>query len=194
MLRKQKTSLDENINARPGIIPAAVKLYEGQAHSNLHETGKYQVWKEPVCNSHKCTQEAHIITCLKRLLVCGSSHWTISNFIPLSWGQWENNPNRLGCPFCWPCGFLPRSRPSHCRGQYCLTLYRAQRPKMSTPGRGQNVPKHPVAIDKLRCFQTWKFPYNLARISWIITVRDFRYFLPCHLHCHCVQSKSERVF
>ena len=75
-----------------------------------------------------------------------------------------------------------------------LTLCRAQRPKTSARGRGQNVPKRPVAIGKLRCFQTRKFPYNLARISWIITVRDFRYFLPRHLHCLCVRSESERVF
>ena len=65
---------------------------------------------------------------------------------------------------------------------------------MSTRGRGQNVPKRPVAIGKLCCFQTRKFPYNLARISWIITVRDFHYFLPRHLHCLCVRSESERVF
>ena len=75
-----------------------------------------------------------------------------------------------------------------------LTLCRAQRPKTSAQGRGQNVPKRPVAIGKLRCFQTRKFPYNLERISWIITVRDFRYFLPRHLHCLCVRSESERVF
>ena len=75
-----------------------------------------------------------------------------------------------------------------------LTLCRAQRPKMSARGRGQNVPKRPVAIGQLRCFQTRKFPYNLARISWIITVQDFRYFLPRHLHCLCVQSESKRVF
>ena len=75
-----------------------------------------------------------------------------------------------------------------------LTLCRAQRPKTSARGRGQNVPKRLVAIGKLRCFQTRKFPYNLARISWIITVRDFRYFLPRHLHCLCVRSESERVF
>ena len=75
-----------------------------------------------------------------------------------------------------------------------LTLCWVQCPKTSARGRRQNVPKHPVAIGKLRCFQTRKFPYNLARISWIITVRDFRYFLLCHLHCLCVQSESERVF
>ena len=77
---------------------------------------------------------------------------------------------------------------------FSLTLCRAQRPKTSARVRGQNVPKRPVAIGKLRCFQTRKFPYNLARISWIITVRDFRYFLPRHLHCLCVRSESERVF
>ena len=65
---------------------------------------------------------------------------------------------------------------------------------MSARGRGQNVPKCPIAIGKLRCFQTRKFPYNLARISWIITVQDFRYFLSHHLHCLCVRSESERVF
>ena len=65
---------------------------------------------------------------------------------------------------------------------------------MSARGRGQNVPKRPVAIGKLRCFPTRKFPYNLARISSIITVWDFRYFLPRHLHCLCVWSESERVF
>ena len=75
-----------------------------------------------------------------------------------------------------------------------LTLCRAQHPKMSARGRGQNVPKRPVAIGKLHCFQTRKFPYNLARISWIITICDFRYFLPRHLHCLCVWSESERVF
>ena len=61
-------------------------------------------------------------------------------------------------------------------------------------GPRQNVPKRPVAISKLRCFQTRKFPYNLTRISWIITVQDFRYFLSRHLHCLCVWSESERVF
>ena len=75
-----------------------------------------------------------------------------------------------------------------------LTLCRAQRLKTSARGRGQNVPKRLVAMGKLRCFQTRKFLYNLARISWIITVRDFRYFLPRHLHCLCVGSESERVF
>ena len=39
----------------------------------------------------------------------------------------------------------------------CLTLCRAQRPKTSARGRGQNVPKRPVAIGKLRYFQTRKF-------------------------------------
>ena len=61
-------------------------------------------------------------------------------------------------------------------------------------GPGQNVPKRPVMIGKLRCFHTRKFLYNLTRISWIITVQDFRYFLPRHLHCLCVRSESERVF
>ena len=75
-----------------------------------------------------------------------------------------------------------------------LTLCRAQCLKTSRRGRGQNVPKRPVAIGKLRCFQTRKFPYNLARISGIITVWDFCYFLPRHLHCLCVRSESERVF
>ena len=74
-----------------------------------------------------------------------------------------------------------------------LTLCWTQHPKTSAWGRGQNIPKRPVAIGKLRCFQTRKFPHNLARILWIITVRDFRYFLPRHLHCLCVQSESERV-
>ena len=65
-----------------------------------------------------------------------------------------------------------------------LTLCRAQRPKTSSP----------VAIGNTHCFQTRKFPYNLVRISWIITVPDFHYFLPRHLHCLCVRSESERVF
>ena len=78
--------------------------------------------------------------------------------------------------------------------KFALTLCRAQHPKMSVRGRGQNVPKHPVAIGKLCCFQTRKFPYNLARISWIITVWDSRHFLLHHLHCLCVRSESERVF
>ena len=60
-----------------------------------------------------------------------------------------------------------------------LSLCRAQRPKTSAQCRGQNVPKRLVAIGKLCCFQTRKFLYNLARISWLITVRDFCYFLPC---------------
>ena len=75
-----------------------------------------------------------------------------------------------------------------------LTLCQAQRLKTSARVHGQNVPKRPFAIGKLCCFQTRKFPYNLARSSWIITVRDFRYFLPRHLHCLCVRSESERVF
>ena len=79
-------------------------------------------------------------------------------------------------------------------GQHPLTLCRAQHPKMSAWGRGQNVPKRPVVISKLRWFHTKIFPYNLARISWIITVRDFDYFLLRHLHCLCIQSESERVF
>ena len=75
-----------------------------------------------------------------------------------------------------------------------LTLCRAQRPKTSAQGRGQNVPKRSVVIGKLCCFQTRKFPYNLARISWIIRVRDFRYFILRHLHCLCVRSESKRAF
>ena len=78
--------------------------------------------------------------------------------------------------------------------QALLTLCRVQHPKMSSRGRGQTVPKPLVAIGKLRCFQTWKFPYNLARFLWIITVQDFRYFLLRHFQCLCVWSKSERVF
>ena len=73
-----------------------------------------------------------------------------------------------------------------------LTLCQVQRPKMSMRGCRQNVPKCPVMIGKLCCFYTRKFPYNLARISWIVTVWDFRYFL-LH-HCLCVWSESERVF
>ena len=87
-----------------------------------------------------------------------------------------------------PCSTIAQSK------NYSLTFCRAQRPKMSVRGRGQNIPKCLVMIGKLRCFQTRKFPYNLARISWIITVWDFRYFLPRHLHCLCVRSESERVF
>ena len=45
---------------------------------------------------------------------------------------------------------------------YCLTLCRAQCPKTSARGRGQNVPKCPVSVGKLRCFQTRKFPENLV--------------------------------
>ena len=75
-----------------------------------------------------------------------------------------------------------------------LTLCRAQHPKTSARGSGRNIPKCPVAIGKLCCFQTRKFPYNLARISWIVTVRDFHYFVPRHLHWLCVRSESERVF
>ena len=63
--------------------------------------------------------------------------------------------------------------PTH---SFILTLCWAQRPKTSAQGRGQNIPKRPVAIDELRCFHTRKFPYNLTRILWIITVRDFCYF------------------
>ena len=77
---------------------------------------------------------------------------------------------------------------------YRLTLCCAQCLKTSARGHGQNVPKHLVAIGKLRWFHTRIFPYNLARISWVITVWDFRCFLPRHLHCLCVRSESERVF
>ena len=75
-----------------------------------------------------------------------------------------------------------------------LALCRAQRPKMFPQGCGQNVPKRLVVISRLHCFHTRKFTYNLARISWMITVQNFRYFLPRDLHCLCVQSESERVF
>ena len=64
----------------------------------------------------------------------------------------------------------------------------------SSRGRGQNIPKHPVAVGKLCYFHTWKFPYNLMRISWMITVRDFLYFPRAILHCLCIRSESERVF
>ena len=76
---------------------------------------------------------------------------------------------------------------------HSLTLCRAQRPITSAWGCRHNVPKRPVMIGILRYFQTRKFSDNLARILWIITVQDFRYFLPRHLHCLCVRSESERV-
>ena len=77
---------------------------------------------------------------------------------------------------------------------WTLTLCQVQRPKTSARVRRQSVPKHSVAISKLRYFHTRKFLYNLTRISWIITVRDFCYFPRAILHCLCVQSESERVF
>ena len=84
------------------------------------------------------------------------------------------------------------SIPTNHMGLKGLTLCWAQRPKMSLRGRGQNVPKCPVAIGKLCCFHTRKFSYNLTRISWIITVWDIRRFLPRHLHClFCPKRKWE---
>ena len=74
---------------------------------------------------------------------------------------------------------------------FLLTLCQVQRPKTSMLSRGQNIPKHPVAIGKLRGFYTRKFPCYLVRISWIITVRDFWCFLLRHLHCLCVWNESE---
>ena len=77
---------------------------------------------------------------------------------------------------------------------HLLTLRRVQHPKMSTRGHGQNIPKRPVKNSKLCYFHTRKFPYNLMRIFWIITVQDFCYFPRTIFHCLCVQSESERVF
>ena len=61
-------------------------------------------------------------------------------------------------------------------------------------GRRQSILKRLVGIGKLRYFHTWKFPYNLTRMSWIVTVRDFCYVPRTILHCLCVQSESERAF
>ena len=74
-----------------------------------------------------------------------------------------------------------------------LTLCWLQSLKTPVRGRGQSILKCLVAIHKLCDFYTWKFPYNLKRILWILTMRDFRYFPRAILHCLFVQSESERV-